>query len=189
MPDADLSVERLLRQKRSVVLKRWFEQVLDSYPEETSRFLRKEANPFANPVGSTIHRELGELLDEILDGPDRGRAGQFLDRIIRIRAIQDFSPADAIAFVFGLKGIAREELGRELEESLALEDWLAFEGKVDQMGLLAFDVYMNCREKLAQIRVDEIRNRNARLLRRAGVLAEGAAAETGPESSDLDGLT
>jgi len=189
MPDADLSVEHFLRKKRSAVLKRWFEQVLDSYPEETSRFLRKEANPFANPVGSTISRELGALLDEILDGPDRVRSGQFLDRIIRIRAIQDFSPADAIAFVFSLKKIAREELGREMEESVALEDWLAFESKVDQMGLLAFDVYTNCREKLAQIRVDEIRNQSARLLRLAGVLDEGAAAESGPERGDPDGLT
>ena len=53
---------------RDEILKRWMDRVIDSYPEETAKFLRSKADPFANPVGAGLREGLAELLDGVIDG-------------------------------------------------------------------------------------------------------------------------
>ena len=46
------------------------------------------------------------------------------------------------------------------------------ESRIDDLALLAFDIYMKCREKLYDIRANEAKNQVSRLLQRAGMLSE-----------------
>ncbi len=39
----------LLQKEKATVVKKWFDQVLESYPEDTSSFLKSERNPFDKP--------------------------------------------------------------------------------------------------------------------------------------------
>ena len=94
-----------------------------------------------------------------LDG-DVAQAASALERINKIRAVQDFSASEAVAFVFFLKSAVRNVLSRELAEGHLTGELLALESKIDDMALLAFDGYMQCREKLFQIRCDSIRRQN-----------------------------
>jgi hypothetical protein len=55
------------------------------------------------------------------------------------------------------------------------------EGKIDEMALISFNIYMECREKLYQLRVDEIKNRTARLLQRADFIWETYLKEKEPQ--------
>jgi hypothetical protein len=170
-----MTIEKLLSQHKSAVLKRWFDSVLETYPPETTALWKKEKDPFANPVGHTAQYALAGIFDELLkDGDvDHSKLTHFVDRIIRIRAIQDFAPSNAVRIIFHLKTLIREELAEESDENKAsADDLTAFESKIDQLGLLAFDVYMACREKLYDIRLNEIKNRTQRLLQRANLLAE-----------------
>ncbi|NIR14663.1 MAG: hypothetical protein GWN86_12250, partial [Desulfobacterales bacterium] len=64
----------------------------------------------------TISKALENIYKELLKGVDREGVSPFLDRIIRIRAVQDFSPSQAIAFVFLLKRVIREVLDKEVGE-------------------------------------------------------------------------
>ena len=66
-----------------------------------------------------------------------------------------------------LKNAIREELKSELVERQLLEELLFFESKIDAMALLSFDIYMKCREKLFQLKVNELQSWTFRKLQRA----------------------
>jgi len=88
-----------------------------------------------------------------------------LDNIIRIRAVQDFPPSQTIAFIFLLKKAIREELASEIAENRVLEELLKFESKIDKLVLFALDIYMKCREKVFEIRVNEAKAERERVLK------------------------
>ncbi len=165
-----MKLENLLSQKRSVILKKWLYLILETYPADTSRFLKNEKNRFANPVGYTISKEIDAIYEELLHGMDSDKIFPLLDNIIRIRAIQSFSPSQAIVFTFLLKKAVREELESEIKENRIFEELLEFESRIDKLALLSFDVYMKCREKLYEIRANEVRNRSFKLLERANLI-------------------
>jgi hypothetical protein len=104
---------------------------------------------------------------------DCEKLSSHLDRIIRIRAVQDFSPAQAISFIFFLKQVVRDELQSDIHENrISTSELVAFDAKVDELALLAFNIYMQCRERLFEVRLNEFKNRTHRLLQRANLLAE-----------------
>ena len=180
-----MRLENLLLEKRAVLFQRWLDLVLATYPLETTNLLRKEKNEFANPVGHTISRGLSDLYDQLVQHGDIDpeKISPLLDQIIRIRAIQDFSPSRALAFIFHLKKVVRGELENEIRAStLSPEELFAFDSKIDQIGLLAFNVYMACREKLYEIRINEVKNRTHRLLQRANLIAELSESEKESET-------
>jgi len=159
----------LLAQKKSTLVAKWLQLIFESYPPETSSFLKKEKNRFDNPVAYQISRGIKGLYDQLLKEMDADQAFSFLDEIIRVRAIQDFSPSQALAFIFLLKNVIREELARELRELPLSEEMVELESRIDGLALLAFEVYTRRREKLYEIRVNEVKNRVSGLLRRTGL--------------------
>ena len=158
---------RLLRIKKTL-LGKWFELLAGTYPLDTARMLQKETGQFANPVGHTFKVALGEILDEFLGENSAEAMAPLLDKVVRIRAVQDFSPSSSLAFIFGLKTLVREFLKDELASGDVGDDELSgFDEKVDGLALFAFDVYMRCRENLFEARIVEIKNRTQRLLQLA----------------------
>jgi hypothetical protein len=181
-----MKLEELLTQRASRILKRWLDLIFDTYPADAQRFLRKQKDPFANPVGSTLSRELENLYREFLGKTDPDKMASALDGIVRIRAIQGFAASEAVAFIFVLKRIIREETSKEVrEERLATEELLALESRLDDLALKAFDVYMTCKEKVFEIRAKEARNHVSGLLRRAGLTAEIPEWDSDPQKSPL----
>jgi hypothetical protein len=169
---APLRLEEILREKKSDIRDRWVRLILETYPSDAKRFLAKQKDPFANPVGTTISGEIEHIYEELLDGLDPDRIAPYLDGIIRIRAVQDFTPSQAMAFVFLLKKVIRSELENEIREGLLSDELLEFEARIDRLALLAFDIYMKCREKLYEIRANEAKNHVSSLLRRTGLVCE-----------------
>jgi len=105
-----MGLKNLLIKKKAVILKRWCDMILETYPPDAAEFFKQEGNRFANPVGYTLLREIEPFYRELLEELDAEKISPFLDRIIRIRAIQDFSPSEIVAFVYFLKKVIREEL-------------------------------------------------------------------------------
>ncbi len=173
VPSNPMKLEDLLKQKASPIRKRWLDLIIDTYPADSQRFLREQKDRFANPVGTTLTRAVETLYHELLHGMDSEKLNSSLDEIVRIRAVQDFSPARAMIFIFLLKKVLREELYQEIKESMeACEELLTLESRVDEMALRGFDLYMNCREKVYEIRAKEAKNHVSRLLQKAGLLCE-----------------
>lgn len=165
-------LKNLLSEKRAAILERWFEMVLDSYPADTSSFLKQQKNQFANPVGAAISQGINGIFEELLSGKDSDTISAFLDNIIRVRAVQDFTPSQAVAFVFNLKKVIREELEKEISENQISDELFAIEARIDKMAMLSFDIYVKCREKIYDIKANELRNMTFRLLQRANLICE-----------------
>lgn len=150
----------------------------EDYPRETARFLREERDQFANPVGHAFYRGIEGLYEELLRGWDPEKVNLFLDKIMRVKAAQGFTPSQALAWLFGLKKVVREELAAGIRGGQISSELLAFESKIDDLALLSFDIYMACREKIWQIRLNEVKDRTYRLLQRAELMV-------GPEEVEL----
>jgi hypothetical protein len=167
-----MDLKDLLQEKRSRIIRRWRDVVLASYPEQSQKFFRKQKDAIANPVGSTITQGIESIYDELLKDSESDEVELFLDNIIRVRAIQDFSPSKAVSFVFGLKDVVRETLENELRQGKISEELVAFECRIDGLALRCFDIYTRCRERIAEIRVNAVRNQSSRLLQMAGLAYE-----------------
>jgi len=96
----------------------------------------------------------------------------FLDEIIRVRAVQDFTPAQAVAFIYLLKQACRDVLWKEVSENGRFTELFELESRIDVLGLISLDIYCKCREKLFQLRIDQINTQYSRLLKRAGLVCD-----------------
>jgi len=184
-----MALEELLLEKRDAVKSRWLQAVLESYPPDSRRFFKKQKDQFANPVGHTFSTELESLLREILAPTDAERLRASLDRIIRIRAVQEFAPSQSLSFLFLLKPIVREvvaDAGRERDLEREVE---TLEARIDQAVLVALDVYMACKEKLYILRADQMKNQVSALLRRAGLISEVPSWDAASESEQQEPST
>ncbi len=150
-----MNLEKLLTKKRDHIVDKWIQCVQETYPVETVKFFRHQRNRFANPLGAAISETMGPLFDELLNGNNPQNISSLLDRIIRIRAVQDFEPSGAVAVVFLLKKAIRDELRKDIEKDGLIEDLLEFESRIDYCVLLAFDVYMKCRETIWKNKLDD----------------------------------
>lgn len=179
-----MDLKGLLLERKSAILSKWFEVILDTYPAETSKFLNNQKDLFSNPVGSTIFQGLESLLVEIIDdNMDSQRVSLFLDNIIRVRAIQDFSASQAVAFIFSAKDIIRQEVETAVASGNILPNQVSIElrhleSKIDGLALLSFDVYMKCREKIYEIKANEVKNMTYRLLQQAKLISESPEKES-----------
>ena len=149
-----MNIETLLAPKKKAIIKKWIDQVLDSYG--SPEFLKRQKNRFANPIGATISEGLQELYAVLLEKRELGEAARPLESIIKIRAVQDFSPSQSVSFMYLLKHIIREELAREKNRDEMWVSFLKLEARIDKVALMAFDFYMDCRERLHRIRVNEV---------------------------------
>ena len=108
-----MKIDRLLTERKDTIVKLWFKRVLETYPDDTANFVKREADPFQNPVGATISQGISEIFEVLLHGEVAEIQSEFIERTIKIRAIQDFTPSQAVAFIFDLKNIIRKELNGE----------------------------------------------------------------------------
>ena len=128
------------------LVEQWFVQTLESYPHLASPFLASEKDPFRNPVGNALRSGMAILLQELRGNMDAANIAPALDKIVRIRAVQDFTPSEAVGFVFLVRSIL---LGTNPPRPAMIE------AHIDQLALMAFDQYMKCREQIAEVRANE----------------------------------
>ena len=159
----------LLSAKSPAISEKWLNTVLGLYPAETALFLKKEKDQFTNPIAHQLARGLREILAVLAEDQGAEAAAAALDEVIRVLALQELPPSQALAFVFYLKHIVREELAQELREASLAPEMIELEARIDGLALLGFDGYMQRREKLCELKVNEVKSRVSGLLRRAGI--------------------
>jgi len=168
----EANLRDILIHKKDIILKRWFDAILDSYLPETSDHLKVDSNPFTNPVGYNISEGIEGIFNGIIVEGKTESLSPFLDQVIRIRAVQDFTPSQAVAFVFLLKNVIREELKNEIRKGMLYEELLHVESKIDDIAIRCFDLFMKCREKIYELKANELRNMTFMLLQRANQIHE-----------------
>lgn len=148
-----MSLEEILQKKRQAIKERWLDLVLADYAPDSSKFLKNKKDQFANPVGHTLTQGLGILCDALMDGRDASEVDDTLEDVIRIRAVQELPPSVGVGFLQAVKRAVELEAGKSLDAA-ALR---TFDQRVDRMALRAFDLYMACRAKIFEIRIDSLR--------------------------------
>ncbi|NNK01255.1 MAG: RsbRD N-terminal domain-containing protein, partial [Desulfatitalea sp.] len=107
-----------------------------------------------------------ETLIELLSAsPDPAADRQALDPIIRIRAIQDFTASRAVRFVFDLKAIIHAQIPDAQGQA-------QLDARIDELALTAFDLYMSCREKIYDLKANEVKQRTYKAFAKAGLIKE-----------------
>jgi hypothetical protein len=175
----------LLSERKSVILSKWSDVILGSYPADASNFLNKQEDRFTNPVGHTILKGIEGIYDGILKDTEFDRVAPFLDDIIRVRAVQDFLPSEAVSFVISLKKIIHEEIGNDKGEAISRQELLALESRIDTLALMSFDIFMKCKEKIYEIKANEVKRMTFRLLQQANLLNESVENDA-PEKNFID---
>jgi len=172
-----MKIGLLLSEKKHEILKKWFALIVETYPQDTANFLKTQKNRFGNPVGYAISEGIDVVLKELSGGMDFARVSRYLDNIIRIRAIQDFTPSQAISFIFLLKKVVREELAEEIHKHQMFDELLMVESRIDQMAYVSFDLYMANREKMYKLRANELKNRTSRIMKVSNMFKEAEVEE------------
>lgn len=152
-----MRLRNVLQEKKAAIVERWLNDTLATYGGDASRFFGQEKNRFTNPVGHALRVSTQAIFESLLEGIEADRVCRHLDDVIRIRAIQDFAPSQAVSFVFLLKRAIREELGDDIREPRLAAELSGIDGEIDQVALFAFDIYTRCREQVCELRVNEVK--------------------------------
>jgi hypothetical protein len=147
-----MMIQDLLKKNKAAILEKWFHFILETYPANTATMMRKDKNQFTNPVGSTLSQEIEVIFKNLCEGSQDEKCQAALDSILKIRSVQDFSPSKAVGFIFLLKKAIGETLKNEVCKESVMDEWLKFQWRIDDLALQAFDIYMDCREKICEIR-------------------------------------
>ncbi len=139
--------------QRRRIAERWMEAIIRTYPAQSAAPMLREKDPFRNPVGQALRDGVRVLSEELFEAMDERQVVPALESIVRIRAVQDFSAREAVEFVFLLKKVLREEPCGGPEDARELAD------RVDRMALIAFDLFMRCRERIHEVQISEVRRK------------------------------
>ena len=159
--------KEVLRAHERELLAGWFEQMMQSYPVEARKYFKKINSDFTNPVGANLYHSLEKLLHTLLsDAPDADAVNESVYMILRIKAVQEVLPSQAVSFVPALKQVVEQVCGKALKEAgVSFQEWLDFYSDLDTVALYAVDNYSESRELIYKMRLDQIRQTNDILVR------------------------
>lgn len=168
-----MNPKKHLKDKQQKLVEKWIDAVVATYPKDSVKFFKNTKNPFTNPVGSTIKRSIGLLFAQVIrEKMDSEAVAEAMDPIIRLRAVQEFTPADAISFILQIKQLIRKELGEHQQDKNIQAYLRVIEENVDKLILTAFDIYTKCREKIYLLRINQAKESVKTLLIKKGLLCE-----------------
>jgi hypothetical protein len=152
MPLADILLE-----KKAGLVESWFEKTLQVFSPVSANSLLRRPDQFQNPVGSGLKKSLATLLNGLLQ-PEKEKEAvhNALQEIIRILAVQNISASRAVGFLFELKRIVRAAL----PDAFSPDECAAFEMRIDEFALAAFDLFVEFREKIYDLKVNESKRMN-----------------------------
>lgn len=164
-----MGVKEKLSECQTEIIADWFKSAMSDYSDKTAAAYTNSRNQFANPVGTTISKAMELIVGNLINEEDnREEVKSKLEEVVRIRALQDFSPSESLGFIFHLKDILLKYLGKKLD-SENVKELLKIDAEIDRLAQISFDTYAKCREKVFELRNKEIQNQARILLKRANI--------------------
>lgn len=155
------------------IAREWLRRIEEIYRPHALRLSDRDQDAFRNPIGQTFREAAAILANELLNGMNASRVLAAFESIVRILAVQNLTPGRALAFVFELKEVVRRhETGMPVEVLCS---------RIDHMVLVAFDLYVQYREKTYEVRVNEAKRQVAALERAMAAHAGTAGHHRGGE--------
>jgi hypothetical protein len=80
---------------------------------------------------------------------------------VKIRAVQQFTPSQALSFVFALKSVIRKVVPEASKDPRFASELTEMDNRIDRLALTAFDLFMEAREEVSQLRISEVKRQVA----------------------------
>lgn len=172
-----MQLSQLIKDNKAAVVEKWFDHLLSSFPPETQKIWKANKDRFTNPVCNIFETALGSLLDGLVAWQDAEELAKPLNELVKVRSVQDVAPSKALAFIPGLKKVLRELLGDKVEAG----EFGVFDMRLDNVTLMAFDIYTKNREQVFAMRIDEFKHAHHMAFRKAGIICESPRQALGLE--------
>ena len=132
----------------------------------------------ATPSAIRFTEALDRLLNDLFDGGREGKdTKESMRDAVRILAVQDVPPSKALSFIPLLKDEIRREApdgSASAEDSGALR---VIEARLDEAMMEAFDLYMEFKEHITRVRINEVKAEKERLARLLAAVGGGERRE------------
>jgi len=160
-----MQIEDLLKRDGTAIKAHWLELIIETYPPDSREFFKNKKDRFQNPVGTALKQQVDLVYDGLINDQSDDELTVIMEEFIKIRSVQEFPPSTAIGFILFLKEAIRNTLSVEIDSHGLHQELTAFELKVDRLLLLAFDLYTRLKEKMSEIRANELKRRSFMALR------------------------
>jgi len=176
----------LLRENGDAIVRRWLDDALSTYSKDSSAAFKRRKDPFGNPVGHALRVATATIFETLLaetlsnasesnasesnasesnatesNATEPAKMHEHLREVVKMRAVQQFSASQAVGFIFRLKQAVRTKLEATVGDSRFPAELLQFDQRVDRIAMEAFDIYVECRERLSELRINEVKRRVA----------------------------
>ena len=150
-------MDELCRRRRQVQ-ELWLKRVLSEYPPETARLLSASRDPFTNPAGRLLEEGAAQFVEAVFQDSGMQSVPVQFERLLQLRAVQGQPPSQALRFLLQLRPACRQVV--------ADGDFAELDRRLDEAVLLALDCYLGHRERLAEVRIAELKRSCQSVLRR-----------------------
>jgi hypothetical protein len=146
-----MTLKDLLAEKKTIILDRWLDRVLEAYPPDTQRFFRENKSPYSNPIGFTLRRGMEGVIDQVLRpvSAEEGRA--ILEPVMKVRAVENLPPSQGVKFILPLREVLSDIVKEEMRKDLLGQEWLDLNSRINHLALLGINLYSECRERVNQL--------------------------------------
>jgi hypothetical protein len=163
-----MELRSLLKKNKSAILQKWLAAICDTYPAGTAEFINGNNDMFANPAGHTITANAEHILEGLIRGDDTVSLSACLGPIIRIRAVQDFTPVQAVSFINSLSTVIIGQLKAEILRHSLWDEWEVLQASIDDLTLRSYGIYAEMKERIQHIRIREIEKSQRFLVKLTG---------------------
>ncbi|MFP4368805.1 MAG: RsbRD N-terminal domain-containing protein [Bacteroidota bacterium] len=149
-----MNIREFIIDNKNEISRLWFDETVKSYRDKSAGFLARSDRRFTNPAGSAINDAVMDLAEYLAGKKTLEEIKGSLEHFIRLRAVQDYYPSEALRPIFAVKEIVADLCGiRDYTiNETQMNDFLI---RVDNLMLHAFDIYMESREKIFRIQAGE----------------------------------
>lgn len=154
------------KKHKEKILSQWLADFLRHHSIDAIGVSRTVNDRFLNPVGHVIKNANIHLYDAILGNDiDAKEISSHMQELMRVQAVQQLSPAQALAPFTALKQHIYTLTEHSLKDKTLFKQYLEIINRIDTLMLMAFDIYVQDKENLFQIRVKELKSAQSQILR------------------------
>lgn len=163
-----MSLLEKVKGDRSKILRRWLDALLDSFPKQSRLMISAESDRFSNPIGFTLHEAIDEVFRALVGEKTLEEIDLALGRLVKLKAIQEDHADGKLGALIELKRIIRESCGAYSARFSSITELLEIEDRVDEIILRAYQIYVQSREKILDLQINEIKNKTYMMRRMSG---------------------
>ncbi len=153
----------ICKENEEKILLSWLNDFFHHHKLDDIGVSRTITDKFLNPVAFTIKASTKEIFPAIIgDDVEPDTIKFHLDEILKIQAIQQLSPAQALLPLITIKNHIYAFTNNDAK---LISEFKEMTDRLDTLLLMAFDIFTQEKEKIYRIRVNELKSAQSQVLR------------------------